>query len=426
MISVTVTRIDISVSEDFLQKMLNWADRFSIFSFLNGHDYPADRSFPLCLAVGEKRSLSLTPGRSFDSLKAFFNQEPSWLFGHISYDLMAETLGVFSRHQPDPVFGYGFFFEPEILIQISSDSVMIQGSEDPHALIREINTCSSETTTHCRVSSRACITREYYLDMLAHIQGHIQRGDCYELNYCIPFHAGKAQYNPITLFTELMRIAPNPFSALYKIHGHYCICASPERFLQKKGRRIISQPMKGTASRSEDPVTDVLNRDQLAHNAKERSENVMIVDLVRNDLSRISSRGSVAVDELFGVYSFPFVHQMVSTVSGMAEEEIHWADILASCFPMGSMTGAPKKRVAELIDLYEPASRGLFSGSIGYVDPSGDFDFNVVIRSLFYNKESKEIKFWAGSGITNKSRAVAEYEECLLKASALIRILEGK
>lgn len=406
--------------------MLNWADRFSIFSFINGHDYPADRSFPLCLAVGEKRSVSLIPGHSFDALKNFFNEKPSWLFGHISYDLMAETLGISSRHQPDSGFGYGFFFEPEILIRISGDSVTILGSEDPHAIIQEIQCCSTELITDCRISPQPAITRESYLETIEQVQAHIRRGDCYELNYCIPFRVREARFNPVSLFSDLMQIAPNPFSALYKVQGHYCICASPERFLNKKGKSIISQPMKGTASRSEDALTDNLNRDRLGQNIKERSENVMIVDLVRNDLSRISSRGSVKVDELFGIYSYPFVHQMVSTISGIVEEGIHWTDILSSCFPMGSMTGAPKKRVAELIDLYEPASRGLFSGSIGYVDPSGDFDFNVVIRSLFYDKKGNEIKFWAGSGITDKSQADMEFEECLLKASALIRILEGK
>ena len=406
--------------------MLNWADRFSIFSFLNGHDYPANRSFPVYLAVGARRSVALRPGHSFDSLKAFFNEKPSWLFGHISYDLMADTLGVSTRHEVDPGFGYGFFFEPEILIQISADAVMIEGAEDPYALLAEINNCPSEIKNNGSVSPVATLTKESYIGMITQIQRHIRRGDCYELNYCIPFKAEGASLDPVSLFSDLMRMAPNPFSALYKLQDHYCICASPERFLQKKGRRVISQPMKGTAPRSDDPVVDEANRQSLAQNVKERSENVMIVDLVRNDLSRVSSRGSVAVEELFGVYSFPFVHQMVSTIQAVAEEGVHWADILASCFPMGSMTGAPKKRVAELIDLYEPVSRGLFSGSIGYIDPAGDFDFNVVIRSLFYNKEATIIKFWAGSGITHKSHPEREYEECLLKARALIRILEGK
>lgn len=426
MILVKGTRIHISLSDDFILKMLNWADRFSIFSFLNGHHYPADRSFPLCLAAGARRSLQLESGSAFHSLKHFFDERPSWLFGHLGYDLMAETLGVASRHQPERGFGQGFFFEPEVLIQISADGVTIFSDKNPHDILLEINACPSLSKTEGSRQAEAAIGREEYMDIISQIRGHIQRGDCYELNYCLPFYAGDVHADPVGLFQDLMRISPNPFSALYKLNGNYCLCASPERFLQKKGDRIVSQPMKGTARRRTDPVADEAVRRELLQSPKEKSENVMIVDLVRNDLSRISKRGTVAVEELFGIYSFPFVHQMVSTISSVRKSSVHWTDILSACFPMGSMTGAPKIRVTELIDQYEIASRGLYSGSIGFVDPQGDFDFNVVIRSLFFNQERHQAHFWVGSGITHYSRPENEYDECLLKAGALIRLLSGK
>jgi para-aminobenzoate synthetase component 1 len=150
----------------------------------------------------------------------------------------------------------------------------------------------------------------------------------------------------------------------------------------------------------------------------------MVVDLVRNDLSRICKAGSVKVDELFGIYSFPQVHQMISTISGELETDKDWIDCIEATFPMGSMTGAPKKRVMELIEQYEQTRRGLFSGAIGYVKPTGDFDFNVVIRSIFYNETGKYISFQTGGGITYNSDAELEYEESLLKASAMMKVLE--
>jgi para-aminobenzoate synthetase component 1 len=204
----------------------------------------------------------------------------------------------------------------------------------------------------------------------------------------------------------------------------YLICASPERFLKKTGNKIISQPMKGTARRDlQDAAMDEQLKQTLFLDAKERSENVMVVDLVRNDLSKICTDGTVQVDELFGVYTFPQVHQMVSTVSGELKADVSFSDIIDASFPMGSMTGAPKYRVMQLIDEYEPIGRGLFSGSVGYIDPEGNFDFNVIIRSIFYNSSTNTLSYYAGSAITFYSDAVKEWEECLLKAEAIKKVL---
>jgi para-aminobenzoate synthetase component I len=222
----------------------------------------------------------------------------------------------------------------------------------------------------------------------------------------------------------LSALSPNPFGGIYRLGEKWLLCASPERFLRKTGNRILSQPIKGTAARTSiNEISDTEAKQALFNSGKDRSENVMVVDLVRNDLAKISEEGTVVVDELYGIYTFPHVHQMISTISGQLKTAITFADIIKATFPMGSMTGAPKKRVRELIKAYEPVPRGLFSGTIGYISPKGDFDFNVVIRSLLYNALTGYLSFPAGSGITFYSDAEAEWEECLLKVSAIRQIL---
>ena len=220
-------------------------------------------------------------------------------------------------------------------------------------------------------------------------------------------------------------VSPNPFSAFYKVAHNYLLCASPERYLKKVEDKIYSQPIKGTSKRElNNLIEDENNKMNLLNSEKERAENVMIVDLVRNDLSKICMEGSVKVEELFGIYSFPQVHQMISTISGDLKNDRDLADIFRATFPMGSMTGAPKKKVMELIELYEKTKRGIFSGALGYITPEGDFDFNVVIRSILYNSSDKYLSIQAGSAITFNSNAEKEYEECLLKIEAMKKALQ--
>jgi para-aminobenzoate synthetase component 1 len=238
------------------------------------------------------------------------------------------------------------------------------------------------------------------------------------------FFAADAVIDPLQVYQSLTNISPNPFSAFYKRENSYLLCASPERYLYKKGRHILSQPIKGTVKRDQtDTAEDEILKQQLYKSKKDRSENVMVVDLVRNDLGRVCKEGTVQVDELFGIYSFPQVHQMVSTVSGELKEGITFTDIIRATFPMGSMTGAPKRRVMQLIDEYEQCRRGIFSGAVGYIAPNGDFDLNVVIRSILYNSAAQYLSYLVGSGITFYSDAAKEYEECLLKAEAMRRVL---
>lgn len=203
------------------------------------------------------------------------------------------------------------------------------------------------------------------------------------------------------------------------------LSASPERYLKKDGETIISQPIKGTAKRSKNILEDDRLKIALSQDTKERSENIMIVDLVRNDLSKTAIKGSVKVEELTKVYTFDQVHQMISTVTSKVEETTHPVDVIKSTFPMGSMTGAPKISAMRIIEDLEASKRGLYSGSVGYFSPTGNFDFNVVIRSILYNKTKKYVSYSVGGAITAKSDPLKEYEECLLKAKAMRTVLEN-
>ena len=261
-------------------------------------------------------------------------------------------------------------------------------------------------------------TKENYIEKINKLKEHIHNGDVYEINYCTSFIAKNVELDPVALYAKLNSISPMPFSALFKNDKQWVICASPERFMKKTGNTIMSQPIKGTIKRGNNGQEEKENKHYLKSSAKERAENLMIVDLVRNDLNRVCRPGSVKVPELFGIYPYPRVFQMISTVEGELADQKSFLDIIKSTFPMGSMTGAPKLKSMELIEKYEDFKRGYFSGAIGGIQ-NGDFDFNVIIRSLIYNESTKSLTFSVGSAITFLCDAEQEYEECLLKASAI-------
>lgn len=284
---------------------------------------------------------------------------------------------------------------------------------------------SSENTLSPGILLAPSHTREQYLRDVRSLLQHIQRGDIYEINYCIEWAAEATLTDPAGLFKRLQKRAAAPLAAYVSWGPFHLLCASPERFLKKTGDQLISQPIKGTMRRGENRAEDEQLKKMLLEHPKERSENIMITDLVRNDLSRVARRGSVVVDELCGVYTYPTVHQMISTVRCTLDDRADFAAILRATFPMGSMTGAPKIRAMELINQHEPQARGIYSGSIGYFTPEGDFDLNVVIRTVFCNHAIPRISCWAGSAITAGCDPEKEYEECLLKSSALRELLFG-
>ena len=409
--------------------MLNWVQPFNIFCLLDNHHYHFEQpAFECLLAVESKKSLEASAGNAFELLKEFCNTEPDWLFGHLSYDLKNEMEQLTSRNADGIDFPDCHFFVPELVLQLHEEQLTIYCEDNAEQIFAAIEASSSviNQSNECTITVQNRISPADYLSIVRKLQQHMLRGDCYEINFCQEFYADQAVIDPLCIYEKLVTLSPNPFSALYKFKDKYCICASPERYLKKRGNKIYSQPIKGTAKRNlENLEEDELSKGTLSISEKNKSENVMVVDLVRNDLSRVCREGTVQVDELFGVYSFPQVHQMISTISGELKDNIDWIDIVKATFPMGSMTGAPKKRVMELIERYEHTRRGLFSGAIGYIDPKGDFDFNVVIRSVLYNATLKYLSFQAGSAITFYSDAEEEYEECLLKAAAMKEILES-
>jgi len=402
--------------------MLSWANRFSIFSFLDNHRYQTNyHSIECLLAIDNKNSFIANAGNALNDLQNFLNERPRWLFGHMGYDLKNEIESVTSFYKSRLGFPDIFFFEPKIIIRLSEKEMEIESEDDAGKIFEEI--MQNENRLELQndpIKIQQRVSKKEYIETIDQLKKHILRGDCYEINYCMEFFAEDAIVDPLSVYGKLSKSSPNPFSALYKLEDKWLICASPERFLKKEGNKILSQPIKGTSSRFlKDGSKDKKSRDELYISEKDRSENVMVVDLVRNDLARVCKEGTVKVDELFGIYSFPQVHQMISTISGELKDEISFTEIIKATFPMGSMTGAPKRKVMELIDQYERSGRGIFSGAVGYITPGNDFDFNVVIRSIMYNASKKYLSFMAGSGITFYSDAEKEYEECLLKAEAM-------
>lgn len=412
--------------------MLKWLQQFDTFCFLDSNQYEhLEKNHEILIGAGVHRKFESSESNALQALQQFINERNAWLFGHLAYDLQTsehpKTIKTKDGKSEDKLlFADTFFFEPQIIIRLNQDDIIIT-AEDPDKIIAQIERTDSGTNLKDDqgFSIQNKISRDDYISIIQRLQQHIHRGDCYEINFCQEFFAENVSLNPLDLFQKLNAISPNPFSALYRIEDRWLICASPERFLQKKGSSIISQPIKGTLPRASTNDEDLnAERQQLLTSAKEKAENVMVVDLVRNDLSRICKIGTVKVDELFGIYSFPQVHQMISTISGELIDNISFESIINATFPMGSMTGAPKIRVMQLIDQYEKSHRGIFSGTIGYINPGGDFDFNVVIRSLMYNESTKYLSFQTGSGITIYADAEKEWEECLVKAKAIKKTLE--
>jgi para-aminobenzoate synthetase component 1 len=405
--------------------MLSWANQFNICCFLDNHEYEATHHSYECLVGAGAQNIFEPSEDFFASLAQFDKTTNDWVFGHFNYELknIEEQETAPGHHQVG--FPDCFLFVPEVVLQLRNTELVIGViSRDAGAIFKEILNSDIVPSTLAMVDIKPKMTRNEYIGKVRELIGHIKRGNCYEINFCQEFFAYDA-INPQAIYHQLNILSPNPFSAFYKLYNNFLLCSSPERYISKKGDKIISQPIKGTLARSADIEADHRNRQQLHDSKKEQSENVMIVDLVRNDLSKVCIEGSVKVEELFGIYSFPYVHQMISTISGSLKEEAGISEIIQATFPMGSMTGAPKVKVMELIDKYESSKRGIYSGAVGYISPQKDFDFNVVIRSIVYNQETSYISYHVGSAITFYSDPLQEYEECLLKAKAISQIFKG-
>ncbi|WP_169749200.1 anthranilate synthase component I family protein [Flavihumibacter petaseus] len=396
---------------------------------MDSHNYPDSlQHYDAILAAGAWKWIASAPGNAFAKLRAFTHDNSDWLFGHVGFGMQSEIFPDLPV-QPDPVgFPHLGFFVPEHLLLLKGDVLRVSShSQNPDSIVAALTKSTADKPAgHQVIRLIPAVPKADYVRTIGELRAHIRRGDCYEINFCQEFSASETVIDPVQVFREMSNVSPNPFSVFYKSDETYLLCASPERFFTLQGESVWSQPIKGTAPRfPDDPVRDEDQSRRLLASAKEKAENVMIVDLVRNDLSRVCRPGSVTVTELFGIHAFPQVFQMISTVSGELSGGRNWIDVLENCFPMGSMTGAPKKRVLELIARYEKTGRGIFSGTVGYVDPDGNADFNVVIRSILYSNTRRQLSCLVGSGITWYADAEQEYEECLLKVQALLKILEG-
>lgn len=425
--------------ELFKKQLLTWSEKYEVSVFLDSN-YFADNNksqllfnqYDCILAVGAEEEIYSNGPDSFKLLQDFHDLNKDWLFGILSYDLKNEIEKLESDNKDNIVFPHMHFFKAHKLFIIENESVKVFYSEKrPKGLNNNDFDKIAKTSINTELSGnkidlkeiRSRFTKEEYIETIKKLKQHIQFGDIYEVNLCQEFFIENINLKPLNAYLILREVSPTPFSSFYRLKNKYLISASPERFLKKTGNNIFSQPIKGTAPRHIDKLLDKKLADMLKNDPKEISENVMIVDLVRNDLSRTSEKGSVKVEELFGIYSFSQVHQMISTISSKLKKGTPFTNIIKNAFPMGSMTGAPKIRAMELIEKYERSKRGLYSGSIGYISPDGDFDFSVIIRSILYNAEYNYLSFHVGGAITSKSVPEKEYNECTIKAKAMIDTL---
>jgi para-aminobenzoate synthetase component 1 len=383
------------------------------------------------LALGAERSISLLKQKgAFEKLATFQKDSEKRIAGYLGYDLKNDLEKLQSENSSALNFPEAVFFEPMAWVKFRDGMIHIEtGSEEILERIENsLNAGIAELNANLNFEHNIQpeTSKEAYLANAMKFRDHLKRGDIYEANYCIQFSGDVQDFKPIQQFLNLQSKTEAPFSVFAGFQGQYILSASPERYLKNDNGHLISQPIKGTKKRSADPELDKIYKEQLRQDLKEQSENVMIVDLVRNDLSRVAERGSVTVPELFGAQTFRTVHHLVSTVSARLNREKynHWDAIRAS-FPMGSMTGAPKISAMKLIDRYESFKRSAYSGAFGWMDPAGDFDFNVMIRTIFYNENFSRVSFAVGSALTIKAQPESEYEECMLKAKALIESLES-
>lgn len=410
-------------------KLLTWAQQYDTAVWLDSNEYEQKySSFDGILALEEFTSIKTDFLNAFEKLKEYQSTTQDFIFGYIGYDVKNDVESLTSFNFDGLGFSDLFFFQPQKVLFLKGNQIefhyLAMIDDEIELDFEQIkNQMISQSLEQNDIAVTPRIEKEQYYQKVSSILDHIHRGDIYEANFCQEFYAENATINPFEVYRALNEISEPPFATFLKVDEYYLLSASPERYLKKDGRKVISQPIKGTARRLPDVAEDQKIASDLAQDTKERSENIMIVDLVRNDLSRTAKKGSVHVEELCKVYSFKQVHQLISTVVSEVEEDTHPVDIIRDTFPMGSMTGAPKISAMKIIEELEETKRGLYSGAVGYFSPNGDFDFNVVIRSILFNQEKKYVSFSVGSAITAKSTPEREYEECLLKSKAMQFVL---
>jgi len=392
--------------------------------FLNSNNNP--KSYDFIFAYGQKSHI-VSSFNSLEKLDEFIEKTNDWIFGFLSYELKNEIENLESHNQVTHTIPNLYFFQPSTVILVKKGvvNVLCIPSFNPDLEFNQIlnykNTQKTETINKNLIQR---FKEKEYINTIKKIKERIKLGDIYELNFCIDYYAKNINIDPYQSYNNLNLLTESPMSVFFKYNSLYVISSSPERFIKRNNNKITTEPIKGTIRKNRIKHEDLKNISYLKNNSKELSENHMIVDLVRNDLSKIACKGSVKVKELASLYSFKNVHQLISSVEAEIKESTKFSEILKSSFPMGSMTGAPKIKSMELIDEFEKTQRGIYSGSIGYISPSKNFDFNVVIRSIIYDSDNNSLNINVGSAITFASDPENEYEECKLKAEAMINSLK--
>lgn len=424
------TSIKIKNISQSKENLLSWAQQFEVFSWMDSNNYHLKHtSYDAVLAVGTQTFLTCDCKNAFDKLQDFQSNIKDYIFGYLAYDLKNDLENLSSKKYDGLGFSDLYFFQPKKIFFIKGNRLEVQYLEEyENEIEKDLENIQNNKGALKQVQNsikiKQRISKKEYSKKLKNILNHIHRGDIYEVNFCQEFYAENTTINPLTVYQKLNEISTPPFATFLKIRDHFLLSASPERFVKKEGVKIISQPIKGTARRLENKKEDTEIAKQLFNDPKERSENIMIVDLVRNDLSKTAIKGSVKVEELCKVYSFKQVHQLISTVVSKVKKDTNPVKIIKSIFPMGSMTGAPKISAMKIIEEQEETKRGLYSGAVGYFTPNNDFDFNVVIRSILFNQSKKYVSFTVGGAITSKSIIANEYEECMVKAEAMKKALK--
>lgn len=389
------------------------------------------------LGIGARRTLVVGGEfRGVDVLGALerFTDGATWTFGWMGYDLKNSFLpvdGAFENPLGLPDLAW---WEPQTVIKWNAKDAagtaeVVQGAKDSELALMGLDAVKSTEVTQEVMAAEEMVwswKKEEYLSQYGKVIDLIQAGDVYELNLCQTLWGSAPSTDSWPIFTKLAAKTKAPFSSYMQCGDFRVMSGSPERFLKREGNTLISQPIKGTVARGKTAEEDLELKQKLANSEKDRAENIMITDLVRNDLSRVAVRGSVEVSELCGIHTFETVHQMISEIRCETTPETGLSNILKATFPMGSMTGAPKISAINNIDAIEKMGRGVYSGSVGYVDPSGNFDLNVLIRSLFHNASTEKIQASVGGAITSLSDGEEELKECHIKAQALIEsVIKG-
>ncbi len=425
-------KFNINTPVAFKEQLVQWAQQFEEVVWLDSNDYQQHySSYDAILAVEAFTAIKTDEKQAFEKLAAYQETTADWIFGYLSYDLKNDVEALVSKNKDGLAFPELYFFQPKKIFLLKENELEVQYlnmvADEIEIDFQEIITidCTRKLTPTERIKIKLSLTKDVYYQKINKVLEHIHRGDIYEANFCQEFYAEGSAINPLATYKHLNAISRPPFASFVRLDELYILSASPERYIKKEGNKIISQPIKGTAKRAANIEEDNAIKFQLEKDPKERSENIMIVDLVRNDLSKTARKGSVTVEELCKIYTFDQVHQMISTVTSTVDSNVKPVEIIKTTFPMGSMTGAPKISAMKIIEDVEETKRSIYSGAIGYFTPNDDFDFNVVIRSILYNENKKYVSFSVGGAITAKSIPEKEYEECLLKAKAMREALEN-